>query len=360
MSIDWKRRARIALRLLLGGAILFFVGRLFVRDLARLDLATLHLRPAWLALSALLYLAGLSASAWFWHHLLHTLGERPTLLAATRAYAIGHLGKYVPGKAWALLLRVDLVRGPRVRLGVAILTSFYEVLTTMAAGALLAAAVFVVWPPRLGALTWNPALTGLALLALCGVPLLPGVFNYLVSRLAARFESVKGLRVPKVRLPTLALGLLATGGGWTLLGLSAWALLSGVLPEPPPLTPTLWARLTGSVAFAYVAGFVAIVSPGGLGVREYLLLLLLLPLTLDPLLPTLAAQALALLATPDGTGATTAAVALLPAQEVEPQLVAAVVLLRVVWTAAELAAAAALLLIRPRRVEKELAEAAGR
>lgn len=360
MSIAWKRRARAALRLLLAGAILFFVGRLFVRDLSRLDPASLRLRPGWLVLSALLYLAGLSTSAWFWYRLLYTLGERPALGAALRAYYIGHLGKYIPGKAWALWLRGDLVRGPGVRLGVALLTTFYEVLTTMAAGALVAAAVFVVWPPRLGDFSWHPALTGLALLALCGVPLLPGVFNYLVSSLAARFEHVEGLRVPKVRLATLALGLLATAVGWTLIGLSCWALLHGVLPEAPPLTPALWARLAGSVAFAYVAGFVAVVSPGGLGVREYLLLLLLLPLLLDPMLPPLAARVVVRLAIPEGTAPAAAIIALLPAQTLEPQLVAAVVLLRVVWTAAEVAAAGVLLLFRPRRAERELAEAAGR
>ena len=53
-----------------------------------------------------------------------------------------YLGKYLPGKAWALVLRATLIRGPEVRLSVAGLSSFYEVLTTMAAGVLLAALLF--------------------------------------------------------------------------------------------------------------------------------------------------------------------------------------------------------------------------
>ena len=66
----------------------------------------------------------------------------------------------MPGKAWALLLRGGLVRGPETRLGVAIITSFYEVLTTMAAGALVAAVVFLVQPPEVTGLKWHPVFTG--------------------------------------------------------------------------------------------------------------------------------------------------------------------------------------------------------
>ena len=32
---------------------------------------------------------------------LGELGQRPPLLMAVRAYYLGHLGKYLPGKAWA-------------------------------------------------------------------------------------------------------------------------------------------------------------------------------------------------------------------------------------------------------------------
>src|SRR5438067_1020280 len=83
----------------------------------------------WVAGLCLLALGG---SAWFWYWLMRTFGEQPEGPATVRAYYIGHLGKYVPGKAWALLMRGNLVRGPGVRLGVAIITAFYEVLTTMA------------------------------------------------------------------------------------------------------------------------------------------------------------------------------------------------------------------------------------
>jgi hypothetical protein len=263
-----------------------------------------------LVLVGLLYLAALGGSAWFWFHLLRAFDQRPAPLATVRAYYLGHLGKYLPGKAWALLLRGTLVRGPDVRLGVAMITAFYEVLTTMAAGALLAAVLFAWQPPAAVRLAWDPALLGVVLLALVGVPLLPGVFNRLVGRLAARFQTVESLRLPRLRGTTLAAGLLVTGGGWALLGLSLWALLQALLPEPLALTGPLWGRYTAMVGLAYVAGFLAVFMPGGVGVREGVLLALLPHELLGTQAPDLhAAEALAALA---------------------------VVLLRVVWTTAEL------------------------
>jgi uncharacterized membrane protein YbhN (UPF0104 family) len=311
MSTPWRRWAWPALKLLLAAAILIMVGRQFYRDLSSDKLREIELRLAWLVLSAALYLPALFLSAWYWYRLLWAFGERPTLFMVLRAYFLGHLGKYVPGKAWALLLRGNMVRGPQVRLGVAIIASFYEVLTTMAAGALVAASVFVVLPPEVPLLEWNPLWTGVLLLGLCGVPLLPGVFNRLVGRLAERFRQVDDFRLPQLRLGTLGLGLLATSVGWGLLGLSTWMMWQAVLPEPPELTAATWARFSAAVGLAYVAGFLALVVPSGVGVREYFLLHLL-----------------------GFTGP-------------ETFVAAAVLLLRVVWTSAELLTAGMLLCCKP-------------
>jgi uncharacterized membrane protein YbhN (UPF0104 family) len=152
---------------------------------------------------------------------------------------------------------------------------------------------------------------GVLLLALVGVPLLPGVFNRLVARLAARFQNVESFRLPRLATRTLLLGLAATACGWSLLGVSLWAVLQAVLPAPEPLTGPLWARCTAMVGLAYVAGFLAVFLPSGVGLRELILLALLPPLLADQPVESPAAVA-----------------------------AAAVLLLRLVWTAAELLVAA--------------------
>ena len=291
-------------KLLLALGILLAVGRRFYLDLQDLDIENLTLLPGWLALSGVLYVLALGFSAGFWYRLLRVFGERPGRAAVIRAYYIGHLGKYVPGKAWALLLRSALIRPAGVRLGVGVITAFYEVLTTMAAGTLLAATIFLFQPPHVSGLAWNPVFTGLFLLCLLGIPLLPGVFNRLVNRLAARFQTVESFRLPPLKNATLAGGLLATGCGWIVMGVSFWAVLQAVLLEPPAFTVPHWANLVACLGLAYVAGFLVIVVPGGVGVREFVLLNLL------------------------GQGTN------------EPLYAAAILVLRLVWTAAELIVAA--------------------
>lgn len=313
------------LKLAVALTILAVVGKRFYDDLHQVSLDELSLSPGWLLLSALLYLLGLGSSCLFWQRLLRHFGERPTLGCTLRAYFVGHLGKYAPGKAWALLLRGSLAKEGGVGMGVAIVTAFYEVLTTMASAALLAAAIFCFQPPDvpdIPDLPWSPVLIGLFLLALVSVPLWPGVFNFLLSRLSRRFESVAALQLPEVRLATLAEGLLITGCGWLLVGVSLWANLRGVLPDAPALTVSVWLHCLASLGLAYVAGFLAIVLPGGVGVREFLLLHLLRPLGPEALIAV------------------------------------AVLVLRLVWTAAELVTALAVFWLPPRRheIDRNLSE----
>jgi glycosyltransferase 2 family protein len=292
-------------------AILTAVAWQFWRDVHHESLENLNFQWQWLVLSAVLYLVGISFSGWYWYRLLLAFGQRPLLLAALRAYYVSQLGKYLPGKAWALLLRGTLVQGPEVKLSVALVATFYEVLTTMASGALLAAVVFAIQQPRLLGGNWNPVLLGVVLLAVCGVPLLPGVFNRVVRLLAGRFRNIEGFKVPGLRPFNLIEGLATTSAVWICFGLSLWAMISGLLPEPQPLTVELWAGYTAIVALACVAGFVAIVVPGGVGVREWVLDRLLVP--------------------------ELAAVGVLGAQS---QTVMIVLMLRVTWTAGEVVLAA--------------------
>jgi glycosyltransferase 2 family protein len=100
-----------------------------------------EVRPGWLVAAGLLYLLGLLPCWWFWHRTLQAMGQRPRRLETLRAFYIGHLGKYVPGKALVVVLRTDLVRSERVNTTVAATSVFVETLTMMGVGAFVAAAL---------------------------------------------------------------------------------------------------------------------------------------------------------------------------------------------------------------------------
>jgi hypothetical protein len=339
----WIRKSWPAVKILFTVAILAAVGRYFYREMQHASeegLLKRSIHPGWLALSGGLYILGLGCSAWFWIRLMRSSGQRPEVLPSVRAYYLGHLGKYLPGKAWALVLRATLARGAGVSLAVAGVTSLYEVLTTMAAGALLAVVLFAMdAPDTLPSGDWSgfrrlfsqgtpdsadldrKVLVTLALgmLMIVGLPIIPPVFNRLVKRLRSLKNLMAGQREPEttppqvhVRMTILAEGLAMTAFGWMLLGASLWAVLQAILDEPRMMTLAEWGRLSAILSLSYVAGFIIVLIPSGLGVREFFLHLFLVP----ELSRQWTDQASAV-----------------------PTAVWSVLLLRVVWTAAEMVTA---------------------
>jgi uncharacterized membrane protein YbhN (UPF0104 family) len=332
---------RSLLKFLLAVAIVLAIGRRFALDLqGHSDLFSLPLRPGWLILSGLLYLLALGFSAFYWHRLLLKLGQKPTILGTVRAYYVSQTGKYLPGKAWALFFRAALAREAGVRTGVAVASSFYEVLTTMSAGVLVAAIVFMWtalgdshatsqmdWDSLTSALRggpveqillqpWIPSFLAIALLVLIGAPILPPVFNRIVGRIGKPFRRDDSLPLPQFDFLALAEGLIITTCGWFLLSASLWAILQGMLTDPPVWSLAHWVHSTAYLGLAYVAGFIILVVPSGIGVRELLLIpFLASDLERLPNTPESKARALAILA---------------------------VVGLRIVWTTAEVSTIAIL------------------
>jgi hypothetical protein len=282
---------------LFGLSVVLAVGWRFSGDLCNPQLWSRPLQFGWLILSGMLYLGGLAFSAAYWIRLLGHLGYRPPVGVALRAYYLGHMGKYVPGKAWAVLLRTGLIHGCGVRLGVATLTTTYEVLATMAGGVLLSAVLFALLAPEGGRLDWHdlgrllrleaphggaigraPAVLLSSGLFVClGVPLLPPVFNRLAHHLSVPFRDAESV-LPRLRLSYLVEGLVLTGVGWALLGASLAATLQALVREDCGLyRPDTLGRLAAVMGLCYVIGFLSFLPGAGLGVREFFLALFLVP-----------------------------------------------------------------------------------
>lgn len=324
------RRTGPFVKAILWLVLLYFIGRQFANDLQRPELGQRPLHAGWLFLSGLLYLLGLGFSALYWKRLLGHLGAHPPLGAALRAYYLGHLGKYVPGKAWALLLRTSLVRGHGVSVGLAALTSLYEVLTTMAAGVLVAAVLLAVLgadagpglntetlrhllqmelPNEGGVQRSVVVLVSLLMFGAFLVPLHPAIFNRLARRMVGSLADASGL-YPRIRFVYLLEGLALTAIGWLFLGASFAAVLRGIIGADWPLLDVRTARLPAIMGLSYVIGFVVVIAPGGIGVREFFLTLLLTP-------ELIGVQGMA-------------------SEDARATVVLAVLVLRLVWTAAEL------------------------
>lgn len=254
------------LRGVLAVAIVLGVGWQFARLLTRPELwdRPWRVHYGWLCVCLLSYAIGLGTWCGFWLRLLDRVGLHPRASAAYRAYYLSQLGKYVPGKAWALVMRATAM--PGVRLGIPAMTAAYETLTTMATGALIAACI-IPWmfsgQDSLGA-------QALGLLALAGLPIIPGIFNWLIARITRPFvDSAEPL--PRIPHWSLFEGIAITSIGWVCLGASLLAMIWGLIPEPPQLSLPFAARCVAFNAVSYVAGFLFLPAPGGLGIREVIL-----------------------------------------------------------------------------------------
>ena len=137
----------------------------------------------------------------------------------------------------------------------------------MAAGAIIAA-VFLPWvgvlPDSVAQYTWIVAVVGV-------LPLTLGALNKVVARRVDARRGPDAAPLPSPPLGLLLQGLLQVTVGWCLLGVSLALTVRAVAHVPPAWEFEIALCDLGALGMSYVAGFVVLVAPGGLGVRELVL-----------------------------------------------------------------------------------------
>jgi hypothetical protein len=245
---------------------------LVVRDLIRGWREVLAAPPAWRIDPALLVLATILtwgaylALIWAWRALLAGWGRPLRLLPAARVWALASLGRYIPGKVWtiagAAVLAQPLGVPPWMSTSAAVLLQLLAIGSGVVAVGLTGAGLFESMDPglRVGTLVVG-LLAGGGTVAVA----LPGLFRRVV-------RWIPGMRdaEPAPAGPVIAAAVvnLAT---WFAYGASFWLVAHGVLADPVLGLPTAVAAYTMS----YLAGFLAAFAPGGIGVRESIIILLL-------------------------------------------------------------------------------------
>jgi glycosyltransferase 2 family protein len=276
-----------AIKLLIVVLVVWFIRGTIAKAVKELQDQPLHLSYGWLAASAAFYLVGLLPQGWFWYRVLGALGQKVGVGETWRAYFIGHLGKYVPGKAMVILLRAGLIHSPVDR-SLVVASVFLETLTMMSVGSCIAAAILAIWFAE------HHLFLAISIGVMCaaGLPTLPPVFSRL-ARLAGvgRWNPAVAEKLSRLSYKTLAAGWVTMAIGWVLMGVSLWAVLRAM-----GIDASLAGQLhlyTATIAMAVVGGFVAM-TPGGIGVREAVLTGLLGHQLGDPAMGLIAAAILRL------------------------------------------------------------------
>ncbi|MBM4004890.1 MAG: flippase-like domain-containing protein [Planctomycetes bacterium] len=272
----WGRLLRWALPWLIFLIVAIFLTRTVeraLRDDALRTFTLARLNPWWLLAAAAMYWLGSVPQGMYWHHVMRAMGQRPTVGESLRAFYIGHLGKYVPGKFMVVLLRTRLVHSARTEQTPAAVAIFVETLTSLAVAATLSAAYVAV---QFRHHRW---LFGAAIVAAFGMTLIvvPRVFRALVRLLKIRRLNAEiDRQLLGISWPLLVTGWVTIAASWVVMGLSMWCAIMAIA-DCVPLPHATIARvvmvqrvlplLTACAALSVVAGFVSLI-PGGIGARE--------------------------------------------------------------------------------------------
>ena len=250
------------------------------------DFTRLHWR--WIALAGLVYSIALLCPALFFHQTLIHMNQSPLAMESIAAHLLGHLGKYVPGKAMVVVMRVSAIAGPNVQVGAATVAAFIETLVMMAVGGTVGG-IIVTCLQLESWVTW----LAVGLVVCTAVPTLPPVFRPIVARIAkTKIGSGKGLDPARIDWKIMSAGWAWMIPMWGGIGLSFLLLILAVPGgvSQGEVSGTSYLLATAAISLAMVAGFISLL-PGGAGVRELVLTTLLAPMI--GVAPALAAAVLA-------------------------------------------------------------------
>ncbi len=234
----------------------------------------------WLFAGVIAYAIGMLPAAAAWLQTLRGFGQAVPFWTGMHAYFLGHLGKYVPGKAMVIVLRVGRLAPLGIEIKPTIVSVFVETLTSVAVGAIVGC-IFIFlggeFPPR-----WM--VLSAALCIPCSIMLLlPHSFRTLLAILA---KSKIG-RMPRSvseaftwRMMSQTCAWMAVG--WLIHGTAGWLVLSGIQSTPGLWTVQAWAACVAAISLGAVIGFASML-PGGAVIRELVITWLLSHIVPQPI-----------------------------------------------------------------------------
>lgn len=265
MGSRWLRVAQW----LVGIAIVLFAARSLVRNWGQLRSQPLDwsVRPGWLLLSAAVVWLMYAILIVAWRIMLAAWGQRLGGWEAARIWTVSSLGKYLPGKVWAIAGMAVMSQragvAPWAATGSAVVLQVLAIGTGAAEAGLTGASTLEAAHPGARAvlgLIVAGAVAGIGLLL--WPPLLQRLLRVVAPGSAAAGAPAAG---------GIVFGIGANLIAWVGYGTALWLLAHGLLPG----ARLEWLPAIAVFAASYLAGFLALFAPGGIGVREGLFILML-------------------------------------------------------------------------------------
>ena len=261
-SPDRDRSWFSVLKTLILIAALGYVGwKLFraIDDVRRGSLL-LQIRGGWLVVSAAIVLGTYTLLISSWLYIVRRLAGRSIpFLTGARIWFISNLGTLLPGRVWGIIqmgaMSVEQGINPVAAGGASVINAAVNIACGIAVGAVTGAEIYAV---HLGDFAWLAWVAAVG--AVLGIVLLPVLLPILFRALGRR-----GREVPThVPVDTVIVSVGANVLSWVLYGAAFLALSKGILGD----TPGTFVQHIAAFATSYVLGYLAIIVPLGIGVRE--------------------------------------------------------------------------------------------
>ena len=203
--------------------------------------------------------AAVSGYGLVWLYLLRRLGTRAPLTWMTLFFK-SQLGKYLPGSVWQYAGRVGLAHNRGVPIQRGLVSIVGEIVYSAVAAAAAASLI-------LGGLAAGGVFVGLAGLLALGLALRGRFAGLVVRGRSGRFDRGSVLMGLRAGPGAVILYLVV----WGMYGLAFWTTGRALFAIPASDIP----RYIGVFALAWLVGLVAFFAPGGIGVREAVIVALL-------------------------------------------------------------------------------------
>jgi len=263
----WLKWIRNASSVLLVAVSVYYLACTAFSYTGEINWRSNHLNWQSLLVSFALSLLSIGLGAIVWYLIICSLGSRLSIWSSWNVQVTSNLAKYIPGYAWQILGKAYLTQRYRVPSAVVILGIIIELAGLFLTGVLMA---LLSLPEALvkgtdltkhyevqiqNLITTRPVL--LVIISLI-VLFIPYYFHFIIHFLKLRAEHIR-IRI-SFYWASLAVYLVA----WLFHGLTLQTLISAI-GEPIDGISTL---TTFIMAISYIVSLLALFVPGGIGVRE--------------------------------------------------------------------------------------------
>jgi glycosyltransferase 2 family protein len=232
-------------------------------------LGSLRIRWSRVLASGIIVLATYALLIEAWRSTLRAWNEQLPYGTAARIWFVSNLGKYVPGKIWQIAAMGAMAQRSGVSATAAIGSALVVNLVSIIAGAAVIVAtagrrvaLVVGAEPGDGGRTSVLMASAVVIVGVAALALTPAIVPRLAG-LAARLTG-RNVTVPSVPPRAIWLAAAATAASWVFYGVAFELFANGITPRAAGNATSYIAVYTGS----YLAGYLALFVPGGVGVRE--------------------------------------------------------------------------------------------